>query len=163
MSTTLRGAALTVQQRGVAATSRLREALGLDNIKVLSVALAEVAADEVSRNPGFAHQVRMAYQELAALKPSRLAQTRRADDVELVPIVNPETLKRDPFGPLDPYYLHQLYGGRQLRAALGRYPPVSLKEACALVEQRNPGTKPKNRGRIDDVIDYIVEYVTGSK
>jgi hypothetical protein len=48
-----------------------------------------------------------------------------------------------------------------LRAALNGYSLAKLKEALAVVEQRNPGTKPRNRGRIDDVIDYIVERVAG--
>jgi hypothetical protein len=79
----------------------------------------------------------------------------------LVPVVDPTTLKRQAFGELDAYYLFQLYGAQQLRAALSRYPLKSLKEALKEVERRNPGTKPKSRSSADDVIDYIVDKVAG--
>jgi hypothetical protein len=57
---------------------------------------------------------------------------------------------------LDPYELLRVYGKGQLRAALSRYSLAKLKEAAALVEQRNAGTRPKSRSRKDEVIDYIV-------
>jgi hypothetical protein len=71
MSTTLSGRPRTAQQRNVEATCRLCESLGVDNLKLLATALAEVAIEQVSRDPSFARRVRAAYDDLAALKPPR--------------------------------------------------------------------------------------------
>ena len=164
MSTTLKSTPITVQQRGAEATARLREVLGLDDIKLLGTALAEVAIDEASRDPGFANRVRAIYQELVDLKAARPSRPRKSvsDEVELVPLIKIEGRRIDPFGPLDPYFLFEVYGAAQLRAALSGYPLARLKEAAEMVEQRT-GIKPKGRATKASITDYIVEHVAGSK
>jgi len=103
--------------------------------------------------------VRATYDELAALKPTRSPRRSGREDIDLVPIVSPDDARQNPFGALDPYELLRMYGIGQLRAALSRYSLTKLKEATALVEQKNPGNKPKSRSRKDDVIDYVVEML----
>src|SRR5690348_15134447 len=162
MSATLSTA--TVTERGALATKRLRERLGLDNLKLLSTAVAEAAADEIERNPAFVARVQAIYQELVSRQPTRPLRTRKAqiEDVELVPVVDMSGVTLDPFAPLDPYLLHHIYGSTQLRAALTGYSLAKLKEGMATVEARNPGTKPKSKASKAALIDYIVERVAGT-
>ncbi len=57
--------------------------------------------------------------------------------------IDPATFPR--FGTVDPYLLHELYGAHQLQRALERHPLRKLQEACALVQERNPGTRPTKK------------------
>ena len=161
MSTTL--SPLTLRQRSAEATARLREVLDLDDLQLLSTALAEVATDEATRSPLFADRIRNVYKDLQSLKGTRplRAKKKKTSEVELVPVGSVEGRKFDPYAPLDPNYLYQLYGGHQLRAALSRYSVVKLKEAAAKIEKEHPGTKPASRARKDAIIDYIVEQIAG--
>lgn len=151
----------TVQQRSVEATSRLRTLVGRDDLKLLSTAVAEAAAEEAKQNSAFTQRVRALYDELASLKDVRTSRSRKAseDDVPLVPIGHIEGRKIDPAAPLDPYFIFQLYGKDQLRRALSRYSLANLKEGLAQVERRNPGTKPRSRASKQAIIDYIFEHV----
>lgn len=153
----------TAHQRSVEATRQLRTILGLGDLKLLATALAEVAAEEAAKNPRFATKIQDSYRELESLVTveQTRAPTAARPRAQLVPI---RTFPgwHDPLGPLDPYYLQRLYGDNQLALALDGYSLAKLKEAAAIVEQRFPGTKPKNRARKDSVTAYIVEKVTGS-
>ncbi len=151
----------TAQQRAVAATRQLREATGLDDLKLLSTAVAELAAEEAARNPAYVSRLQAVYQELVSLHSTRPIRAQEASGVKLVPIGNVAHQAIDPHAPLDPYYLYDLYGPEQLRAALSRYTLARLKEGLPAVEQRNAGTKPASRARKDAIIDYIVEHVAG--
>lgn len=155
----------TLNQRAITATAHLREVLQLDDIKVLSVAVAEVAADEAENNARFAERIRAVYQELlASRKTQPLRQKRGNPDiatVPLIPIAGVSDDDIDPFAPLSAYRLLRTYGPHQLRQALSVYSMTTLKQALAEVLERNSGTKPQNRSRKDSVIDYIVEQVAG--
>ncbi len=161
MSTTTR--AQTIQQRSVEATGRLRQTLGLDDLKLLSTALAEVAADEIANNPQFANRVRAAYRDLLVMQKTRPlgGDKVRSAEVDLVPLPGTDGVRIDPYAPLDPYLLTSLYGSNQLRAALSVYTLTKLKQALDAVQQRNPDTKPTSRAKKDAIIDYIVEHVAG--
>ena len=76
----------------------------------------------------------------------------------LVPVKNMDGRFYDPFGPLDPYYLQELYGNHQLRQALDDQRTERLRQAARAVRSRNPGTKPRSDSRAA-LIDYIVEHV----
>jgi hypothetical protein len=150
----------TIQQRASAATAQLRQALGLDDLKLLSAAVAEAAAVEAARNAEFFARIRRIYEELASM---RVRQPRwRASNrpkTQLVPLPGTEGARFDPFAPLDPYLLLRLYGPRQLRAALSAYSYATLREAVAQVQQKNPGTRPKDRRKTESLIEYIVEHL----
>jgi len=162
---------MTDQERSVLATRRLCEALGLgvvkpNELKRLTVALAEAAADEAGHNSEFAAHIRVLYERYVPVKKGKTtgSSTRskaKPEKVKLVPVGTFDESKFNPYGPLDPYILLQLYGTKQLALALDEYSLTALKGAASLVEQRNPGTKPKNRAKKDAVLAYIVEYVTG--
>lgn len=162
MHTAVNAKPTTIQQRSAEATRVLREVLGLEDLKLLAAALAEVAADEAAHNHQFAQRIRETYHQIEEMKRPTPKPVRRNEPLaKLVPIVPPGEIRIDPHAPLDPYILIRLYGGHQLRAALDGYTLASLKEASATTQERNPGTKPTNKGRKDAIIDYIVEHVAG--
>lgn len=160
MSTTL-SRPIGIQQRSVEATRRLCAVLNVDNLKLLSTALAEVAAEEASRNRAFSERLHAVYDELVMLQTRRHPAKEANSSRRLVPITTIEDAKLDPHAPLDPNFLLRLYGAHQLRAALEDYSRDTLKVAAATIEQRNPGTKPTNKSRKDSIIAYIVEHVAG--
>jgi hypothetical protein len=140
--------------------------LGLDDAKLLSTALAEVAAEDVSRDLAYAERIRRAYHEayhellqLRATRPLRARPAGRAP--MLIPIASLEEIQFDPYAPPNPYLLLRLYGPEQLRAALRVYTLAKLKQALEPVVQRNPGVKPQSKARKDAVIDFIVGHVAG--
>jgi hypothetical protein len=152
-----------MQQRASDATGRLRTLFDVADLKVLSAAVAEAAADEAVRNPAFRTRVRRLYDELAALSPGRPRPLTRLGESqaegEPVPLPGTEAIHIDPFAPLDPYILLRLYGPRQMRPALARYSFTSLKEAAKTVRDRHPSTKPRDGRKADALLDYIVEHV----
>jgi|SRR5579872_89378 len=164
MSATISSAPTTVKQRGIDATKRLRELLGLDDLNLLAIALAETAADEIGRNTSFSERVRHSYQELAQIKSKPKASKARTSRpaTKLVPIAHIDDAVVDPYAPPDPNFLLRLYGPAQLRAALEDYTLDKLKEAAVSIQQKYPGTKPKSKASKAAVIDYIVEHVAKS-
>src|SRR5262245_47269171 len=104
--------ARSLNQRAVEATSRLRDALELEDVKVLSAAVAEAAADEAISNPRFATRVQALYQELLSLQKTRPV-TRDKDKpvlVPLIPISGDSHNVIDPYAPLSAYLLLEYYG-----------------------------------------------------
>ena len=93
--------------------------------------------------------------------PRRASRRTSAPKPALTPIphVDPKL-----FGPeqalANPYLVQYAYGNEQLVPVLERFPVSELKRAVAVVEQRNPGTKPTNRAQKAALISYITEYVT---
>src|SRR5579884_1253796 len=162
----------TIQERTTRASRDLCAALDLVGVtpatmKVLTLALAEVAAKEIMRNPAFGQQIRSRYEELQPRKPtSKRASGKRPPSpgeqwkVKLTAVGQVDESLLDPYAPPNPFALRQLYGNDQLAVALGRYSLTALKQAVPAVEAANPGTKPKKVTK-QGIIDYIVEHVAG--
>jgi len=169
-------------QRQAAAFLRAGEVLGLDDAKRLTAALVEVAVEELVRSNAFTARVRERYDALAPRKPvptvPRPKAPRAAKTVktatpprpkgteelpELVPIRRIEGREISLAGPLDPYFLFELYGGAQLARALDRYPLRKLQEATTLVEERHHGTRPALRTDKEAIIAYIVAQLTATQ
>jgi hypothetical protein len=154
-----------LQERGASATRSLRELLhlpsDLNDLSVLSTALAEIATEEGRRNPQFASAVRKRYDELAELRGRPTRRAPRASKEPLPPLVaiRRDTTYRDvdPFKPPDPKFLTYVYGRNQLARALKEYTVDMLKLTAAAYEAKYPGTKPTNRGHREPLIAYIVE------
>lgn len=169
MSTAVDAAVAKAEDRSVLATRRLCETLGLGTLKPkdlkhLTVALAEVAIQEMAHNPAFAEQVLALYRDMAdAKKPSHSGGRSKAQAKQpkrkLVPIQMVDPALFAPDRPVDPYVLLHAYGHHQLRSALEEFPAAELKKAAAIVEQRNPGTKPTSRSQKAALVDYIALYV----
>jgi hypothetical protein len=164
------GKAPTIAQRATEATARASRFLHLEDTKRLAAAIAEAAADELVRNHAFAELVRGRYGQLAPRKPVRTTPRTTTPrpkmtgvtlpDDDLIPIKRIEGQRITLAGPVDPYFLHEFYGAHQLRRALERHPLRKLQEASALVEERNPGTRPTKKTDKVAIVDYIVAHVT---
>jgi hypothetical protein len=141
------------------AAKRVAQALGLDDTKRVGIALAAVAAEQVQVNPTFAARVRALYATLAPSASTKKPTTAKALVTDLVPIKHVTGFQLNPAAPVDPYLVYEAYGAAQLPKALDLFPLAKLKESAALVEERNPGTKPVSRSSKTSVIDYIVHYV----
>lgn len=136
------------------AAQRASDVLQLADAKRLGIALAEAAAEEVSRNPRFAQRVREFYD---LLTPAPV-KTKASPPVQLIPIRHVEGHEITASGKLDPYFLYEAYGAHQLRDALFPYPKIKLQEGAEAVEKRNPGTKANRRSK-DTIIEYIIQHV----
>jgi hypothetical protein len=100
---------------------------------------------------------------LAALqRPRGKAATAKAEALPpLVPVRTDLPYRKiDPYSPPDPAFLTLVYGRHQLARALQDYTVDMLKLTAAKIEAAHSGTKPKNRGQRQTLIDYIVQYST---
>jgi hypothetical protein len=150
---------LTMTQRAVQATTHLKDLISRDDVKVLSVALAEAAIAEVQRNPAFKQSIQGIYDALVSNKPAKRAGSK-ATPKQLIPITSAGEVAIGREDAPDAYVLQKLYGNVQLRDALERYTLSILREMAEKVMKNNPGTKPKSKSKRDDVIDYIVSQLT---
>jgi hypothetical protein len=154
----------TPTQRATRAIVRVGETVSRNNTKLLAAAIAEIAADEVARNPQFERAIQERYDQLAeTARPATRRSGAQSPYKDLVPVDAPGTLSYGPDGDLDAYGLQQLYGNHQLRDALERYTLASLKQMAQTVQDRNPGTAPENKRTKAALIDYIVLCLTGKK
>src|SRR5258708_2731521 len=161
MSTSVTSNPLTLAQRATAATQRVADHQHLTDLKRLAAALAEVAADEVQRNPGFALRLRGLYEDLAPprkIATGRAAKTAKAPSKALKPIKRIEGFDIDPSAPLDPYLQLEIYGAVQLEEALRRHTKANLLEAVEIVQDRHPGTAPRGTSK-DALLAYLVAHV----
>jgi hypothetical protein len=156
---------LTATERATQATAQLRELFGFENLKAMSIAIAEVAAQEAKINPAFAERIQQVYHEVekTVRRQGTSKAKRMVDRPKLTPIAKVEGYVPDPFAPLDPYFMLKIYGVEQFPLALEEQTLVSLKFAAKKLMESHPGTKPTSMARKDDVIAYIVEIVTKDK
>ena len=172
-STTASGIALTPTQQMTEAAERARERLlEATNVKLLQVALLQIAAEAVASDPAFADLVRRRYLEIAP-PPKKIARggTRKASAVpkvsdyveSLTPIKHVPNLEVSLEAPPDPYFLLDVFGAHQLERALKPRSVADLRKAAAIVEQRHPGTMPKGKVTKPGWIAYIVQYVAGTE
>jgi hypothetical protein len=165
MSTHLASKPLTIPQRTAAALSQASELLAADDAKRLNAALMEVAVEELAHNTRFAEQVRQHYEALAPRRPvpttprGKTTKGTQPVDVELVPLKRLDSYQVSLIGPIDPYMLYEVYGLHQLALALGQYSLKKLQGASAMVEARNPGTRPAKKTDKAAIIEYIVAHV----
>lgn len=141
-------------------TERAAKNLAVSDTKRLINALLIVSGEQVERNEQFAARVRVIYDAL----PETTSRTKKAKPsiADFTPVKHVPGLTYDPAKPPDPYLLYEAYGTAQFPQLLDFLSLARLKEVAAVVEQRNPGTKPVSRSKKDSVIDYIVHHVTQS-
>lgn len=154
----------TAVKRKLNATQAAAEAaqvLDLPDTRKVSTALTEAALEELQSNPAFAQRIRGLYAEQTATTVRKRGKTKdlSALAADLVPVKRVEGRAIDPAAPLDPYFLHEVYGTEQLPIALELFSMQKLREAAAVVQQRNPGTKPASRARKGALVEYILQYV----
>lgn len=152
---------LTYAQRLSVAAVQANERLHFTDEKRMQAALAEIALDEMNRNPSFAVRVRNRYEEL---KPERRTSQRITDPkgkptkTKLVPIKELPGFQLDPARRIDPWFILEYYGTTQLEPALRLQTLANLKQAITVVEERYPGTAPKGKVTKEGAITYIMEY-----
>jgi hypothetical protein len=162
VSTTVNLRQLTPTQRATEAARRASDILDIQDTKIVAAALAEEALSLLQRDTTFAAHVRERCAGMVSQRRIVEPRERRRSPsrVELVPIKALGPREVNPAAPPDPYFLLELYGPDQLRLALSRYKLAELKQAAAVVQGRNPGTRPADKSRRDPLLDYIVEQVT---
>jgi hypothetical protein len=144
-----------------AAANRASAVLELRDTSRLSVALAEAAADELTRNGAFARLVREIYDRLPEKAPRVPREDPlRALKINLIPLHPNANYQVNPSGPVDPYDLLEHFGAHQLADALGLFSLARLQVAAKKVQANHPGAKPKNGRLKPSVIAYIVEQLT---
>lgn len=145
-------------------TERAARAMGLEDTKRLGIALTAAAVEELARNTAFASHVRVIYASLpASPAPRRRETTPKALTVDVAPIKHVEGFSLNPAMPLDPYLVYEAYGAKQFATVSDLFTVPKLKEAAKQVEERNPGTKPTNRGVKVSLIEYLVKYVPSGR
>lgn len=154
--------AKTVTPTATTAARSLAFLFNVEDASRVSLAVLLAAADELEQNPRFAARVRTLYEQLPAKAPRGTGASGKGDAAKILastlqPIRYVEDREINPAAPLDPYFLLDVYGAHQLRQALDLFPLAKLKEGAEAVMERNPGTKPKNKGSKPAVIDYIVQ------
>lgn len=135
--------------------------LGLDDTKRLETAIAVASADELGQNARFAASVRAIYGLLPPSTKHAGSPLKTLDvlTLDVKPIKHVEGFSFDPSHPVNPYLLHEAYGTVQMRKLLEVATLPALKQSSAIVEQRNPGTKPKSRASKASIVDYIMEHI----
>jgi hypothetical protein len=149
----------TASQRATDAAKRVAAQLGLEDVKLVTAALLEVAADIVENDATARSDVKSIYQELVVstqARPPKVVQPA----VELVPLRRIEAHEINIAAPLNPYFLLELYGPNQLSAALNRYPKKKLLEGVEAVQKRHPNAKPRAKSTSAQLVEFIVQQVT---
>lgn len=152
----------TFGQRSAAAGSQVAERFNFSDEKRALAALAEMALEELARNPGFAVRVRNHYDDIAPMKASKSSGTRTKSTEQaprLVPIKPLPDLPLDATRRIDPWFILEYYGSEQLETALRIQPPDNIREAVQVVAERLPGTLPKGRLSKEKGIAYILAHV----
>lgn len=164
MSATIDVAVESTAERSARATRDLRQALGLDSVKMrdlplLTIALAEEAAREARENAVFRDRLCSAFRALEAQRPTQRARKRPSGIDALVAVGPIDLAKLRPSGALDPYALYAAVGPAQSHRVLSDLMLQDLKQSAALVERRNPGTAPASRRAKKALVEYIVEHM----
>jgi|GEM_PF-4462574 len=154
---------LTPSQRSAAAVGRVAQRLAIEEIRALSAALAEVAADEVEKNTGFAERVKRRYQEMKA-KPSRASQSpksslpKRGGPQPRVAAGRTPGEHIDIVSPTDPRTLVPLYG-QDLEAHLEEYSVRALWDMARVLTPHVGEKAPAQKSGRAALIAYILRYV----
>ncbi len=157
---------MTMQQRSQQNAEKIASELGLDNLKLVNVAVLEAALEEIEKNKEFAQLVRRAFDQLTPPKvkaPSKNKAKGGIYKTTLVPIGTVEGHRIDLGAAPDPFFLVKLYGMHQLYTALDEYSTTILKRSVAEQMVLHPGTKPKNKTNKEDIIAYLIDLVKQSE
>jgi hypothetical protein len=155
----------TLQERTNEATEKLREILGLEtltaaDVKILTAALTQVAAEEINHNSSFVTRLKFLFNEMKPAKSKEKPAEEIYTGEDLIPIASMVGNPIDPLGIPDPQTLLKMYGVCQLPKALSIYKPTKLKIAAEQLMTTHPGTKPKTKTKKEDLISYIVSLVS---
>jgi len=161
---------MTMVQRGQYNAERIASELGLDNLKVVNLAVLEAALQEIEHNKEFAQLVKRAFEQFAPAKPqspkdkgNKATTKGTVYATPLVPIGVVEDYYIDLRKPPDPFFLVKVYGMHQLYQALDEHNLASLKRSVAEQMALHPNTKPKTKTKKEDIIAYLIDLVKQSE
>jgi hypothetical protein len=158
---------MSATQRNKLATKGIIVALGIpdEGEKAAIIAALEAVNERLAADRDLRETVRQKYQEIAALGAGGRQKARQSPEVDLgptpIPIRAGTPEEYNPYAAFDPYKLVWEYGEHQLRAVLLRGTQRDLREAVGIVQEREPGTAPRSKNNIADMVDYIMEHVVG--
>jgi hypothetical protein len=172
---------MTLQKRSSQATRHLFQTLGLeardvDDLKFLSLAIIEMAAEEVARNPEFAARITAEYRHLRPISqemsmgpsaslqngktPKKPHNTINVSTFEgITPLKQVDMSRFDYYGAPDPYLLEEIFGFTQVKQILPEFALASLLEMASVIQEKYPGTKPSNKKKKESVIAYILQHL----
>jgi hypothetical protein len=158
----------THKQRGEAAVRRVAQAVGLTNVTarqlpLLTAELAVAACEELAHNPTFLNHIRAAFERTLehTAQAGNAGRQLRTAAPKIVPIKYVDPARFATYGPSDPYALFEQYGEKQLPLVLKKFLMADLTKSAALVQARNPGAQLRPKAKKDEVIGFIVRYITG--
>jgi hypothetical protein len=158
---------LTLQQVSQENTQKIAELLGVEDLKLLNVAVLEATLQEIDRNEAFAQRIKDAFAQLPKPKTKNVKLSTKAapsiHNTRLVPIATVENYRFDPEAPPDPFFLKRLYGMHQLQEALDEFSVKELKRSVAEQMALHPNTKPKSKTKKEDIIEYLIDLVKSSQ
>lgn len=170
---------LSVIDRTKQATQALCAALGLnpkaDDLKYLTLALAEVAAREAAQNPEFARTIATMFTHIAQAEkegkrrnPKNTPKKKNPPAASKFPpsvfdLVKPlkpwDYNSFNPYKPEDPYELFDVFGNDQFIMIVRQCKKVLLRQMAAVVLARHPETRKPNLNNDEAMIAYILEHV----
>jgi hypothetical protein len=140
------------------ATQRIVSTLAATDEKSAVTAALEVVSERLAWDANLQHELRQKYEEIAALVTIRPTPERGPTPT---PLAGHGTRRVSGFAKKDPYELLEEFGAVQLRAALGSATKQTLLDAVAIVQAREPNSKPRSKRTNQDLVDFIVEHVAG--
>ncbi len=159
---------MSATQRNKLATKGILVALGIpdEGEKAAVTAVLEAVYERLAADVDLRNTVNEKYQEIASLSGGTPRAAGRSSTLDLgpapVPIRAGKPEDYNPYRTFDPYALVWEYGEHQLRAVLVRGTQRDMREAVSIVQAHKPGTAPRNKNNINDMVDYIMEQVVGS-
>jgi hypothetical protein len=155
---------MTVLQRSQHNAEEIASQLGVENVKVVSAAVLEVALQEMQQNQDFEQRIKSVCARLqkSQPKPRKPPEPKRGSlhNPDLVPIMHDERHWIDLTAPIDPFMLRDLYGPDKLVIALDEYTTGYLKNAVKALKGRFPDRKLKSKATREEVISFLVQLAT---
>ena len=154
---------MSATERKKVATGQLLKALAAadtDKERAITAAL-EAVSERLDWDATLRQRISEKYGELTELSAARSNRSRASSGPAPKPISTSGPARGRTFERLDPYRVLEDFGRDKLREMLARDTQGRLRTAVAIVQERHPRSKLPNRSRIEDMVNYIVEYVAG--
>lgn len=84
---------------------------------------------------------------------------KKSPFAQLKPINPLDGREINPTAALDPYFVLECYGPKQLTTALHAQSAANLHEAAEFIDEQHPGTLPGKNAKKAQLTAYILEHV----
>lgn len=151
---------MSATQRKTLATQQLVDIVGSNQNAAVTAAL-EAINERLVWDTALRQRISEKYDELTTLSSASSSKPQVSTGSAPKPVSTTGSARGRTLERLDPYQALEDFGRGQLRAVLTRDTQRRLRTAVEIVQERHPGTKPATKTRIQDMVDYIMEYVVG--